>query len=266
MSEVVVKGVSKSFMTAEGIPNRVLKVVSFEVTHGKVLSIVGANGSGKSTLLSLLSGMAEPDSGSITINGKPPQAAKIGFVWQNYRASLLPWLSVLDNIALPLKLQGVPRREREQLVRQQLDTYAVRLPLAERIYRLSGGQQQMACVMRALIIQPDILLLDEPTSALDVGSKWWLFDQVEAMRSRSTVTTVWVSHDPDEAVLAADKVMFLSGNYKGIFDYSENLCPRPRTTLMLECDEHLECRNQVLKFLLGHGRYAFDFEHTIHSI
>lgn len=251
MSDVVVKNVSKSFTTAEGILNHVLKVVSFEVAHGKVLSIVGANGSGKSTLLSLLSGMTEPDSGSITIRGKRPHDAKIGFVWQNYRASLLPWLSVLENIALPLKLQGIPRHERDELVRQQLERYSVRLPLAERIYRLSGGQQQMACVMRALIIQPDILLLDEPTSALDMYAKWKLFDQLEAMRTQSSVTTVWVSHDPDEAAMAADTVLFLSRSIGNFSDQHHNYCPRPRTASMLQVADQLICRSHVLDFILS---------------
>jgi len=250
MSELIIKDLFKSFHGAGESEKRVLAGVSLEVPAGSVASIVGANGSGKSTLLAIIAGMLRPDEGLVSIGGKPPAEAKIGFVWQNYRASLLPWLSVRENILFPLHLAGLSSSDQTARLDALMSDFGGQLPMSEKVYRLSGGQQQMTSLLRALIIQPDVLLLDEPSSALDLQAKWRLFDQIETMRMRSNITTVWVSHDPDEAALAADHILLLSGQEGLIQSSHANLCPRPRTTAMLTAGEHIITRNKILGFIL----------------
>lgn len=250
MSALVVTEITKSFHSADGKTKRVLGGVSLTVPSGGVVSLVGSNGSGKSTLLATIAGMLKPDAGKVEIGGKSPEQAKIGFVWQNYRASLLPWLSVRENILFPLQLAGMSRADQKAKLGELLQNFGGHLPLHEKVYRLSGGQQQMTCLLRALIIEPDVLLLDEPSSALDLQAKWRLFDQIESMRTTSNITTVWVSHDPDEAALAADRIYLLSGQTGSIQGHYDNTSPRPRSTSMLTTEKHVSSRNKILDFIL----------------
>lgn len=250
MSALVVTEITKSFQSADGGTKHVLEGVSLTVPSGGVVSLVGSNGSGKSTLLATIAGMLKPDAGKVEIGGKSPEQAKIGFVWQNYRASLLPWLSVRENILFPLQLTGMSRPQQEENLKNLIAGFGGHLPLHEKVYRLSGGQQQMTCLLRALIIEPDVLLLDEPSSALDLQAKWRLFDQIESMRTKSNITTVWVSHDPDEAALAADRIYLLSGQTGSIQDQHDNASARPRSTSMLTSEMHIIARNKILDFIL----------------
>lgn len=250
MSVVVVSDVVKTYLSDSGARKRVLAGIRFEVPVGEVVSIVGSNGSGKSTLLAIIGGMIEPDQGFVTIGGKPPGQARIGFVWQNYRASLLPWLTVEENILFPLRLASVPARERLQRLEQLLGDFGSKLPRKERVYRLSGGQQQMTCLLRALIVRPDVLLLDEPSSALDLQAKWNLFEQIEAIRARNPITTIWVSHDPDEGALAADRILMLSSQSGQMEETYVNDSGRPRSTSELSAPSHVQARNHILRFIL----------------
>lgn len=250
MSGVEISKVVKAFPIPGTAPRIVLNEVSFVIPSGSVAALVGPNGCGKTTVLSAIAGMGPPDRGKVLVEGKSPTEAHIGFMWQNYRASLLPWLSVSENIAFPLRLRGMPLAERKQAVATLVTEAGVNLPLSQKIYRLSGGQQQLTCLMRALITNPDVLLLDEPTSALDLQAKWNLFEQVERQRERRNLTTIWVSHDPDEAVLAADMILLMSPEGGKIVDIVRNELPRPRSLEMLSDAEHLRCRKEVLDFIL----------------
>ena len=173
MAQVTIQNINKTFSLSSPNEddNKVLKELSLHVKDGEFVSFFGPNGCGKTTLLNCLAGIISPDSGNITIDGKNPEEARIGYIFQDYRETLLPWAKTIDNIAYPLYLQGVSKRKRYETVHQLLKKLDITLQTDVWPTRLSGGQQQLVAIARALICQPDVMLFDEPFSALDIDSR-----------------------------------------------------------------------------------------------
>lgn len=270
MTHVSVAGLSKSFQRADGTTVPVLAGTTFDVMPGSVAGLVGPNGCGKSTVLAILASILQPDAGGVLLATGGQQKTRIGFVWQNYRASLLPWLSAEENVAFPLRLRGTGKRERLDAAAQLFAKADARFDVKQPVYRLSGGQQQLICLLRALVHSPDLLLVDEPTSALDLQAKWRFFEHCERLRQEHPTTTIWVSHDPDEAALVADEILLMSAGGGQIADTIRNPLPRPRTVSMLRTSEHLACRERILTFIVGgsdnsqqHNEHAA-LQHSIH--
>lgn len=247
-----VRGVSKHYDTAPdprlgsgGV--RVLDNVSFTARKGEFVTIVGPNGCGRSTFFRILAGLEEMDYGRILIGGKTPKEAKIGFVFQNYRESLYPWRTCLGNLMMPLELDGVPRRER----RRRVDEFLWMLDMSIREdaypYELSGGQQQMLAILRALIYQPDILLLDEPFSSLDFQTTLWMHDKIMEVWEKTGVTILFISHNIHEAVYLADKVVVFSKRPARVVEVIETGLPRPRDYKITETDQFFEVKNRVME-------------------
>lgn len=202
--------------------------VSFAVAEGEFLAIVGPSGCGKSTLLRLLGGLLRPISGEVCFRGQPHTAPRreIGFVFQ--RANLMPWRTVLDNIALPLEIDGLPKAEREALAHQQialvgLEGFADAYPR-----QLSGGMQQRVGLARALAVNPEILLMDEPFGALDAQTRRLLQEDLLALLQPAPHTVVFVTHSVEEAVLLADRVVVLTPRPGRVRDIVTIDLPRPR--------------------------------------
>jgi NitT/TauT family transport system ATP-binding protein len=245
-----VRGVSKHYDTAPdprmgsgGL--RVLDNISFTAKKGEFVTIVGPNGCGKSTFFRMLSSLEDMDYGRILIGGKTIEEAKIGYVFQNYRESLYPWRTCLGNLMVPLELDGVPRRERKQKV----DEFLWRLDMSVREdaypYELSGGQQQMLGILRALVYEPDILLLDEPFSSLDFQTTLYMHDKIMEVWEKTGVTIVFISHNIHEAVYLADKVVVFSKRPARVVEVIETKLPRPRDYKVTESDQFFEVRNRV---------------------
>jgi NitT/TauT family transport system ATP-binding protein len=245
-----VRGVSKHYDTAPdprmgsgGL--RVLDNISFTAKKGEFVTIVGPNGCGKSTFFRMLSSLEDMDYGRILIGGKTIKEAKIGYVFQNYRESLYPWRTCLGNLMVPLELDGVPRRERKQKV----DEFLWRLDMSVREdaypYELSGGQQQMLGILRALVYEPDILLLDEPFSSLDFQTTLYMHDKIMEVWEKTGVTIVFISHNIHEAVYLADKVVVFSKRPARVVEVIETKLPRPRDYKVTESDQFFEVRNRV---------------------
>lgn len=245
-----VRGVSKHYDTAPdprlgsgGL--RVLDNISFTAKKGEFVTIVGPNGCGKSTFFRILADLEEMDYGRILIGGKTVKEAKIGYVFQNYRESLYPWRTCLGNLMVPLELDGVPRRER----RKKVDEFLWRLDMSVREdaypYELSGGQQQMLCILRALVYEPDILLLDEPFSSLDFQTTLYMHDKIMEVWGKTGVTILFISHNIHEAVYLADKVVVFSKRPARVVEVIETNLPRPRDYKVTESDQFFEVRNRV---------------------
>jgi NitT/TauT family transport system ATP-binding protein len=245
-----VRGVSKHYDTAPdprmgsgGL--RVLDNISFTAKKGEFVTIVGPNGCGKSTFFRMLSSLEDMDYGRILIGGKTIEEAKIGYVFQNYRESLYPWRTCLGNLMVPLELDGVPRRERKRKV----DEFLWRLDMSVREdaypYELSGGQQQMLGILRALVYEPDILLLDEPFSSLDFQTTLYMHDKIMEVWEKTGVTIVFISHNIHEAVYLADKVVVFSKRPARVVEVIETKLPRPRDYKVTESDQFFEVRNRV---------------------
>jgi sulfonate transport system ATP-binding protein len=209
-------------------PNGVRAVdgVSLDVSLGEIVAVVGGSGCGKSTLLRLTSGLDQPSQGRITLDGTAITAPheKIGIVFQEPR--LLPWLTVADNVAFGL--EDRPRDERRRRVAAQLERVALADKAAVWPRELSGGQAQRAALARALVTRPEVLLLDEPFSALDAFTRLDLQDHLLDLWADAKPTLVVVTHDVDEAVVLADRIMVMRPRPGRIFAEIEADLPRPR--------------------------------------
>ena len=207
--EVTVRGLTKSF-ALNGQRLGVLQGLDLAVRGGEVLAVVGASGSGKTTLLRLLAGLEAPDGGEVLIDNAPVHGVgrERAVIFQEPR--LLPWLTVLGNASFGLEVRGVPRAEAERRARRYihlvgLDEFALAWPR-----QLSGGMAQRAGIARALTVQPEILLLDEPFGALDAMTKITMQEELTRIWREEEVTMILVTHDLEEAIYLADRVLVLA--------------------------------------------------------
>lgn len=207
-----VSGLSKVYGVGERAV-RALDDIGFSVESGEFVCIVGPSGVGKTTLLKCLCGLMPPTAGSASFSGRPiagpPEG--LGVVFQDYSRSLAPWMSVLENVALPLRVERVSRAQRAERVRDALR--AVGLAGVERRYpwQLSGGMQQRVAIARGLVCNPKLLLMDEPFASVDAQTRADLEDLTLRVRAEYGITVVLVTHDIDEAVYLADRIVVLQG-------------------------------------------------------
>ena len=202
---IQVKDINKSFGDFKASKN-----VTFEIEKGKLIGLLGPSGSGKTTILRMLAGLERQDDGDIYINGKlvndlPASKRGVGFVFQNY--ALFPYLTVYDNIAYGLKIQKKSKEDIDKRVKELLDL--VGLPGLEKRYpdQLSGGQKQRIALARALAPEPEVLLLDEPFAAIDAKIRQELRTWLRETIDKIGITSVFVTHDQDEAIEVADEII-----------------------------------------------------------
>lgn len=200
--------VSKQFSAARGQLVTALSHIELEIAAGEVVAIVGQSGCGKSTVLRLLAGLESPSEGrvwldGVNVRGPSPQCA---MVFQEHR--LFPWLTVFDNVAFALR--GLPEVKRGDVVREQLATMGLSGFEDAYPHQLSGGMAQRVAIARALSRRPSVLLLDEPFAALDAFTKMRLQEELRRLRERAQPTTLLVTHDIEEAVFLADRIVVLS--------------------------------------------------------
>ncbi|TDC15476.1 ABC transporter ATP-binding protein [Actinomadura bangladeshensis] len=182
------------------------------VPDGEMVSIVGPSGCGKSTLLRCIAGLIRPTGGTLTLNGTPIDGVPddLAVVFQDYSRSLFPWLTVRDNVALPLRRRGKSRAERRAAAEEALES--VGLPDAGRKYpwQLSGGMQQRVSIARALAYRPSLMLMDEPFGSVDAQTREDLEDLVLQVHRKEKMTILLVTHDIDESVYVGDRVVVLN--------------------------------------------------------
>jgi NitT/TauT family transport system ATP-binding protein len=222
--------VHRSF--AEGGKDHVvLDDISFSVQKGEFLTLFGPNGCGKSTLMGILAGFEHLTGGRIAIADE--LKGQIGFVFQDYRRTLLPWRNGAENILLPLQLRHVLRTEQLARLDRLVQKLHPDIDLAQPVYTLSGGQAQMINLMRALIIQPKVLVLDEPFSALDYARTLALRQTVMQVAREFELTVLFISHDLEEALYLGDRVVFLTGKPTQVGEILPVPFARPRTPELL---------------------------------
>jgi len=247
-----VEGLTKTFSSTsvkdKGFQGslRVLDNVNFSCKAGELITVVGPNGCGKTTVFRIIAGLEDQEYGRITIGGKPSFEAKIGYIFQNYRESLYPWRTCFSNLLVPLELNKVPRRERKKRIEQFLFNLDFKVQDDAYPYQLSGGQQQLLCILRALLYEPDVLLMDEPFSSLDFQTTLYMHDKVLDIWTKTKTTILFISHDINEAVYLADRVVVLSKRPAHVMDVIEVDLPRPRKLEMTESEEFFAVRNRVL--------------------
>lgn len=225
----------------------VLANVSLNLAPGQTISILGRNGSGKSTLLALAAGLIEPTAGSVT---NPAQNGdRVPIVFQDYRASLFPHLSALDNIALPLVILGTKRPAARAAARTIADEASVKFDLDRRPENLSGGQAQLVSLLRALILESPLVLLDEPSSALDIFASIDLALVASRLMKTRGSAAMFVSHSIDEAILVADEVAVLAGSPGHIIGILPTNLPYPRDRALLKSSAFTAVRKNVLQLI-----------------
>jgi NitT/TauT family transport system ATP-binding protein len=222
-THITIRGLTKSFA---GQP--LYSGFDLNFPRSKITSVFGPNGCGKSTLINMIAGLMPIDAGEILFDGKRLHETVIGYVFQNYRDALFPWKKSIDNIKYPLQIAGKSPAECEARTQELIQSFDVRFDLNRYPYELSGGQQQLISIMRALATQPEVLFLDEPFSALDYEMTLFMRDKLQAIFQATKTTMIVVSHDLDEAVYLADEVLMLTRRPTKIAEVVDFNAARPR--------------------------------------
>jgi NitT/TauT family transport system ATP-binding protein len=206
-----IRGLGKTYGTGANAIHAVGNV-SFSIEEGEFVCVVGPSGCGKTTLLKCVAGLLRPSSGEVLLRGarvtEPPD--KMALVFQEYSRSLMPWLSVRNNVLLPLRHKKLSRRECDALVEDALGAVGLLRFMGRYPWQLSGGMQQRVAIARALAYQPSILLMDEPFASVDAQTRGDLEDLVLRVRDEFGITILFVTHDIDESVYLSDRIVVLS--------------------------------------------------------
>ncbi|MBS1254045.1 MAG: Spermidine/putrescine import ATP-binding protein PotA [Anaerolineales bacterium] len=228
MTEVCLHGLNKIFRGGERV--HAVKDFDLEIASGKITALLGPSGCGKTTTLKMIAGLLRPTSGDITFDGKsmlsiPAERRGVAMVFQNYL--LFPYMSVGENVGFGLRMRHVDKDIIQRKVAEMLEL--VRLPgyEARRPKQLSGGQQQRVALARALIIEPDVLLLDEPISNLDAHLRDEMRELILGIQRQLGITTIFVTHDQEEAVVLADGIALIFGGQLHQFDEPNVFYERP---------------------------------------
>jgi NitT/TauT family transport system ATP-binding protein len=204
--------------------------VSFNISAGEFVCVVGPSGCGKTTLLKAMSGLLAPSSGEVVLKGSrvtsPPE--QMALVFQEYSRSLMPWMSVRGNVALPLYHKKLPKAECVRLVEEAVNAVGLK-PFIDRYpWELSGGMQQRVAIARAIAYQPEILLMDEPFASVDAQTRGDLEDLILRVRDQFGITILFVTHDIDESVYLADRIIVLTPPPTTVREIVSVHLPHPR--------------------------------------
>ncbi len=223
--KVTIDGLTKQYEDNFAVHN-----FSAELKDGELISLLGPSGCGKSTTLFMLAGITKPTSGRILFDGEDvtdqkPEKRGIGLVFQNY--ALYPHMTVLENICFPLEVQKVPKKDRIERAKKIAKQVHIDELLSRRPSELSGGQQQRVAIARALIKQPRLLLLDEPLSNLDARLRIEMREEIRRIQQETGVTTVFVTHDQEEAMSISDQILLMRKGVVMQYDKPQKLYDEP---------------------------------------
>lgn len=223
-SQLLFEKVGKSY----GRDKSVIKAVDLAISQGEFVSLIGPSGCGKSTILKLVAGLTPISEGDLKIDGKIPEKAREAMAFIFQEATLLPWLTVANNIQVPLRLLHWEKDKREEVANRMIDL--VRLSSVKDYYprQLSGGMKMRVSIARALTLSPKILLLDEPFGALDEMSRDHLNEELLAIRAQEEWTALFVTHSVPEAVFLSSRIIILSANPGRLYKTIDIDFPYPR--------------------------------------
>lgn len=224
-SALELEGIGKHFGALE-----VLRDINFSVAPGEIVALLGASGCGKSTLLNIISGLLATDRGTLRLDGEPSSSythwSRVAYMFQEDR--LLPWRSVRDNVAFGLEASSASRPERIQRANAALALVGLEAFSAAWPHELSGGMRSRVALARSLVVEPTLLLMDEPFSKLDPKTRSQMHDEVLRLQALTGATIVFVTHDVEEAVILADRVVVLEPRPGRIREIVSVNLPRPR--------------------------------------
>ena len=246
-----ISGLAKTYGTGAKATHA-LREVSFTVEDGEFVCVVGPSGCGKTTLLKCVAGLLRPTHGETALRGKrvisPPE--EMALVFQEYGRSLMPWSSVRNNVLLPLRHKHLNRRERTRLVEEAVGAVGLTRFIDHYPWELSGGMQQRVAIARALAYQPSILLMDEPFASVDAQTRAELEDLVLRVWDEYGVTILFVTHDIDESVYLADRVVVLTHSPTEVKEIVQVDLGRPRDQIITkELPEFVHLRGHVYRLI-----------------
>ena len=246
-----IETLSKTYGTGPKV-TRAIGNVSLTVDEGEFACVVGPSGCGKTTLLKCIAGLLKPTSGEVLLRGKrvagPPE--QMALVFQEYSRSLMPWASVRNNVLLPLRHKKLKTAERRALVEEALEAVGLTTFIDHYPWQLSGGMQQRVAIARALAYQPTILLMDEPFASVDAQTRGDLEDLILRVREEFGITILFVTHDIDESVYLADRVVVLTHSPTEVKEIVPVALPRPRDQIATkELAEFAQMRAHVYRLI-----------------
>jgi NitT/TauT family transport system ATP-binding protein len=250
MSYLSVNSLFKTYLNkSNGREERVevLNSVSLTANRSEFIAIFGPNGCGKTTFLNIVSGLLNANEGNVQVDGKSPGEARIGYIFQNYGDSLLPWRTTLENIKFPLELKGKSKVDQAKIVDKYLSELEVKVPLDVFPYQLSGGQQQLIAILRALVFDPDLLLMDEPFGSLDFQTRLFMQNALLNIWSKTRNTILFVSHEIDEAIYMADRIVLFSKRPAHVVEEVHVDLPRPRTNDLFGSEPFYKLKKHILE-------------------
>ncbi|MFZ5974460.1 MAG: ABC transporter ATP-binding protein [Bacillota bacterium] len=227
----------------------IIKDVSIGLKESELVSLLGVSGIGKSTLFNVISGVLRSDAGTVTLNGEDitGQAGKISYMQQ--KDLLQQHMTVLDNVALPLFIRGIPKRDARAEALMHFGEFGLEGTESRYPSQLSGGMRQRAALLRTYLFSHDVALLDEPFSALDAITKSAMHKWYLALMARISMSTLFITHDIDEAILLSDRIYIMTGP-PGIIAHELAIdAPRPRGGEFLVSDTFVAYKREILKML-----------------
>ncbi|MEU3982335.1 ABC transporter ATP-binding protein [Streptomyces sp. NPDC026672] len=246
-----VRGVGKRFVLRTGAVTQAIEDVSITVRDGEFLTVVGPSGCGKTTLLRCLSGLLRPDTGEVRYEGRPVDRVPpdLAVVFQEYNRSLFPWLTVQRNVEFGLT--DLPRAARRERADQALDLVGLQAFGKHHPWQLSGGMQQRVAIARAIARRPRLLLMDEPFASVDAQTRSALEEMTVAISAELGLTTLLITHDIDEAIFMADRVVVLSARPSRVIAEVPVGFARPREELTVKALPEFSALRRRVHDLIG---------------
>lgn len=253
---IEIKDASRSYHQNDGQETSALDSVNLKIAEGEFICLLGPSGCGKSTLLNIVAGFDRPSQGSIHVKGQEvtqPSVERIA-IFQNY--GLLPWRSVLRNVTLGLEATGMNAKASRLLAEEYIELVGLTEYKKHHPGQLSGGMQQRVALARALAVDPEILLMDEPLGALDAMTRMSMQDEIERIWQKKKKTIIFVTHDIEEAVFLADRIVIMTPSPGKVKMVMEVPLARKRDRTS---PEFLKIRDQIFKAFEFKGEDAWDY-------
>lgn len=244
MNKLIATDISVSFQNVE-----IIKDISINLKQGEIVCLLGVSGAGKTTLFNVLSGLLIPDKGSVTLDGKEitGNSGKLSYMLQ--KDMLLPYKTIVDNVALPLRIKGMKKLKAREIASGYFDEFGIEGTEHKYPKQLSGGMRQRAALLRTYLFSDQVALLDEPFSALDTITKSSMHEWYLAVMEQIKLSTLFITHDIDEAILLSDRIYIMTGRPGQITEEIIISNPKPRGKDFLVSNDFIKYKKQILNLL-----------------